>query len=332
MIFTEDLKNNISLNNIDDIEKIITLIKEVKDIAVIGHIEPDGDSIGAQLAIVNALNENEWNADAINEGPFNNIFLKKNKKYFKRSIDKAYDLYIIVDTTNKDRIGKFKDTIDFEKSIVIDHHFTNPGFGKTNWVNENFISTSEMIFLLLYKMGIGLNNQKICQYLLDGIISDNGFFLHIRKNKHFSLLASYLLINKGADPKKSYNILFGDKNLSSKKLLALALQRIETLNHGKTLWTFLSDRDKERFHNPIEDSGGLFKQMLSIKGVEISIYFKVSRKKVDISFRSNDKIDVASLAKMFGGGGHRLASGAAIYGRFENIRNRVLKKAAEFVI
>lgn len=316
-------------NNI--LNEIIKKINNSKRIAVIGHLEPDGDTIGSQLAMNEALKEKGIYVEIINEGPYDNKYIKMNKKHFKKNIDSDFDLFIIVDTPSKDRIGKLTDKIDFNKSIVIDHHATNHKFGIINWIDINFISSSEMIFLLLYFMKIGLNNPIVCQNLLNGLVADNGYYRHIRKDKYYSLLISYLLIDKGADPFTSYEIIFGKKSLNSKKLLSIVLQRIESVNNGKILWSYITDQDKTKFHNSMVDSSSVFNEIMSVGGVEIGIFFKVDKEKIDISFRSVDNIDVSMLAKYFGGGGHIVASGTTMFGDFEEIRDKILKKSLEFV-
>ena len=75
------------------------------------------------------------------------------------------------------------------------------------------------------------------------------------------------------------------------------------------------------------DSVNVFSEIMSVEGVEMGIYFKVSKEHIDISFRSNDKIDVAKLAGIFGGGGHKVASGAKVEGGFDEIRAKVIKEA-----
>jgi phosphoesterase RecJ-like protein len=314
------------------VDKIIAMIKKSKNIAVFGHIEPDGDTIGAQLALYEALKD-DYNIELFNEGPYDNKYISINKKYFKKTLDNDFDLYIIVDTPSKSRIGSAAEKVDFNKSIIIDHHITNDQYGHINWIDVNFISSAEMVFLLLYKMNIGINNPGVCQNLLNGIVADNGLFRHIRKDKYCSLYISYLLIKNGADPVKSYNMIFGWKSLNSKKLLSLALQRLESYGKGKIYWTYITDQDKKAYHNSMVDSSSVFNEIMSINGIEIAIFFKVDKvkEKVDISFRSIDNIDVSSLAQFFGGGGHIVASGTSITGEFEEIKKNVLKKSLDFI-
>ncbi len=325
--------NEFQKNNSIILNTIVKMINQSKRIAILGHIEPDGDAIGSQLALYYAFKEKNLSVELINEGPYDNKYISLNRKFFKKSINPnaQFDLYIIVDTPSKDRIGKASENIDYNKCIVIDHHITNSKYGKVNWVEAGFISSSEMIYILLDKMKIGLDNPKVCQNLLNGIVADNGWFRHIRKDKYYSLLISYLLIKKGARPNISYNIIFGKKSLNSKKILSLVLQRLETYRSGKVLWTYITDQDKKNNNNSMVDSSSVFNELMSVNGVEIAIFFKVDKDTVDMSFRSTDNVNVSKLAKYFGGGGHTVASGATLTGNFDEIKNKVLKKSLEFI-
>ena len=111
----------------------------------------------------------------------------------------------------------------------------------------------------------------------------------------------------------------------------MALQRAELFYNGKILWTYILDRDKKEFKNSMVDSSAIFNEMMSVNGVDVAIYFKALKNRIDVSFRSNDKVDVAALAKAFGGGGHKAASGVSISGELEDIKDIVLKKTAELI-
>jgi bifunctional oligoribonuclease and PAP phosphatase NrnA len=315
------------------IKSIIKLIEHADKIAVLGHLNPDGDCVGAQLGFKLGLEGIGKKVDIINEGPFKGIYKDNFEKFFMKEINDEYDLFIVVDATDESRVGEIAKKIDFNKAVIIDHHYTNKGFGKINWISDTFISSSEMVFLLLYKMNLDFKNKEISQYLLNGLLSDNGFYQHIRANKYFSLLTSFLMIENGGDPKKSYDLMFCTKSVDSLKLVSLALGRIEIKNEGKILWSFISDEDREKLKNPNFESAMVFREMLAVIGCEIAVFFKINEKekKVEVSFRSIDKHDVASVAQFFGGGGHKVASGVSINGTFDDVKKAVFDKLEKLI-
>lgn len=311
-------------------DRLVEMIKSSKNIAVLGHYDPDGDVIGSQLGLELYLKSAGYKVDSINQGPFN-FEQKKYKSLFLKNIEKEYDLYIVVDTPDLERIG-CGGIIKKDKIVVIDHHITNSNFGVVNWIDDFFVSTAEMILLLIIKLGFELNNVQANQLLLNGVCSDTGFFQHSRKEKNFSFLASYILTENGADPKISYEELYGSKTLASKKLLALVLSRIESISDGEILWTYITDQDRREFNNSQIESFYVFREMLNISTAKICIFFKEYNNKIDVSFRSYDKVDVAKLAKLLGGGGHKAASGVSFENKkFLEIKDEVLKKALEYV-
>ncbi|HPO51142.1 MAG TPA: DHH family phosphoesterase, partial [Spirochaetota bacterium] len=174
-----------------ELTQIKNMIDKSQKIAIIGHVNPDGDCVGSQLGLQYALKIIGKDAVVINEGEFKGVYRTNFKNYFLPDINEDYDLYIILDTANKERIGDLYKKIDIDKTIVIDHHITNNNFGSINWVSDHFISASEMVFLLILSMNIDISNGEGVQFLLNGLLSDNGFFQHIRTNKYLSLLISH---------------------------------------------------------------------------------------------------------------------------------------------
>jgi bifunctional oligoribonuclease and PAP phosphatase NrnA len=316
------------------LENISQLIIKAEKIAIIGHINPDGDCIGSQLGLYYALKSIGKNADLINGGKFKGNLKDQYEHFFINSINTDYDLFIIVDVSNRDRLGELQHKIDYSKTIVIDHHITNCNFGSVNWVSGIFVSASEMIFLLLYKMDINFkSNINIAQNLLNGVLSDNGFYQHIRVNKSLSLLLSYLLIERGGDPNKSFELMFCNKDLSSLKIFSLVLARVTPLKSGRILWSYLTENDKDQYGCPDFESASLFTEMKSTSNFEVGIFFKINEKeeRVDISFRSIDSINVAELANELGGGGHKVAAGVSLYGKFDDIKNMILEKTVRLM-
>ena len=238
-----------------------------------------------------------------------------------------------MDTANIERVGNLHKDIDKSKCVVIDHHITNNNFGKINWISDYFISTSEMVFLLTQKMKIDLTNSDGIQYLLNGLLSDNGFFQHVRPHKSLSLLISYEMIEMGADSKKSYDLMFCNNSLDTLKLFSLTLSRITPENNGKVLWSYITEDDKTQNNGANFESGMLFREMMSISKTKVSIFFKIdnSENRVDVSFRSTDDIDVSLVASYFGGGGHKVAAGVSIKGDFETVKKSVLNKINELL-
>ncbi|MCG8572984.1 MAG: bifunctional oligoribonuclease/PAP phosphatase NrnA [Spirochaetes bacterium] len=314
-----------------NIKKIIKKIKKSRKVIILGHLEPDGDCIGAQLALTLGLKKMGKKVTPVNCGPFFHCSVKKYQSQFDETITDDYDLAILVDTSSQDRIGLAEKNLDFTKTIIIDHHPTNNSLGVINWINPDFISSCEMVYLILNKLKLLENHPDICQHLLNGILFDNGYYQHIRINKYFSVLASYHLISFGANPRTSYKEMFINSNINTEHLFAKVISRTKASHSGKVLWTYITEEDKEVFAADF-DSMKIFKELMNVEDVKIFVFFKIDsdNKKVNISFRSTDDIDISKVAQVFGGGGHKVAAGASAEGEFEEIKTKVFSEIDVF--
>ena len=321
----EEIKNILNENKslLDNIE---SMIRNSENIAIMGHVNPDGDCIGSQLGLALALRSIGKSVDCINEGAFKTGLKETYEKHFINDIDKDYDLFIVLDVSNKERMGALSGKTNFSKTIVIDHHMTNDSFGRLNWVSGFFLSASEMVVLLLMNMNIDMSRDNISQELLNGVLSDNGFYQHVRKDKSLSLLITYLLMKDGADPNITYDMMFRNNSLSNVHMYAMLLGRMQSLYDERVFWTYLTEEDKRKFGNTDFESASLFAEMKSIKNFHIGIFFKVyeSEGRVDVSFRSIDSVNVADVAEKLGGGGHKVAAGVSTKGTFPEIKEKVL--------
>ena len=172
-------------------------------------------------------------------------------------------------------------------------------------------------------------NKTVVQILLDGILSDNGYYKHIRSDKYMSLIFTYLLISKGANPKETYDKMYVNNSIDEIKLLGKILNRIDSLKNNQIIYTYQTDNDENGLVHV--SSALLFQQMTSIKTGKIFVYFKVNEaeNKVIISMRCSPEYDVGSIANSFGGGGHKVAAGATIPGDYETVKKKVLNKILE---
>ncbi len=329
--------NDIIAERTDILNSLAEQIKAASRIAVVGHVNPDGDCIGCQLGLRGGLSILGKNVTIINDGPFDNSYTRNYADKFCQSSDigskNDFDLFIVADSSSAERVAIAEDKIDFNRTIIIDHHQSGTNFGKTAWIEDSFVSASEMVFILLSYLGVNFTPQ-LAQALLDGILSDNGYYQHIRTHKFGSLYTSYLLIGYGGDPNLSYRRMFCNNTLDTEKLFSKILGRTESLCGGKILWSYIYKSDRNIGGQTIDfNSGMMFRDMLSVKGLKVAVFFKIDEdeNEVNISFRSTDDIDVAAVAGELGGGGHKVAAGCTVKGDFDTVKNKVLNMVTKIV-
>ena len=314
-----------------EIAEIARELNNAKKIIIFGHKNPDMDCIGSQVSLALAMRERGKEVIIYSNGPFHSYMADYEKLYTNKveNIDDI-DLFVVVDTSSLNRIDVDFE-LPFEKVIVLDHHVTNENFGKVNYIDSDLISATEIIFMLLVYMDYSFEkNKTVVQILLDGILSDNGYYKHIRTDKYMSLIFTYLLISKGANPKETYDKMYVNNNIAEIKLLGKILDRIESLKGDQIIYTYQTDNDENESGVQVS-SALLFQQMTSIKTGKIFLYFKVNtvENKVIVSMRCSPEYDIGSICNIFGGGGHKVAAGATISGDYETVKKKVLDKILE---
>lgn len=313
-----------------EIAEIANELNKAQKLMILGHKNPDMDCIGSQVSLALAMRERGKEVIVYSNGPFHS-YMKDYKTIYTNKVESIddIDLFVVVDTSSLNRID-----VDFElpleKVIVLDHHVTNENFGKINYIDSDLISATEIIFILLVFMDYSFDSNKtVVQILLDGILSDNGYYKHIRTDKYMSLIFTYLLISKGANPKETYDKMYVNNNIDEIKLLGKILDRMDSLKNGQIIYTYQTENDESDMAHV--SSTLLFQQMTSIKSGKIFVYFKINtaENKVIISMRCSPEYDVGSIAGFFGGGGHKVAAGATIAGDYETVKKKVLDKILE---
>ena len=127
------------------IQRIIDEIRNSETLCVVGHIRPDGDCIGSQLALAMALqNQGKkvscWNQDPM---PRKLAFLDPKKILRPPKRGRQFDCVIATDCASLERLGKISRHIGSRKLLInIDHHLSNTRYGDMNWISARELAIS----------------------------------------------------------------------------------------------------------------------------------------------------------------------------------------------
>jgi phosphoesterase RecJ-like protein len=318
-----------------DFDRIIEAVQSARRILISSHMDPDGDSIGSQLALGDWLKYLGKEFRIINQG-------KIPKKYFfldvKRAIEDMdeitdltwdVDLYFILECSNLERIGKVKELITERAMIInIDHHADNSNFGRLNYIDAKASALGEIIYRLLTHAGYKLNKDVATQ-LYAAILSDTGRFSFSNTTAQTLRICSEL-VSFGANPKEINNQIYYSNSESALRLLGFSLQNLETYEKGKISFMVIDQTTLKDFGVSSQDLEGFVDYSLFLKGAEVGVLFKQKSKDLTkVSLRSQDSFDVSSLARLFGGGGHRNAAGCSINQDLNSCKKLILKKIKE---
>ncbi len=312
-----------------DQTKIIEALRNEEYFYMISHMLPDGDSIGSLLAMGEALQGMGKEVRLFTPGsiPYKYRYLNHSAKVEHEIFDNDPNITMVVlDSSDVERLGIFKDTVLKSKKIInIDHHITNQRFGTLNLVNPEAAATGEIVYDLLEELQVELN-ESIAESLYVAISTDTGSFKYENTTAKTHRVISSLLeydLNPGAISQR----IFDERSLPFYILLKEALSSIE-LYEGRRIAVMTLSKDlRERTGATTDDLEGIVNYTRNIEGVELGILFYVeSASELKVGFRSKE-IDVSELAGRLNGGGHIRAAGCRMQGDFESLKNKVMTEA-----
>jgi len=305
------------------LDEVGTLLREANNILIFSHRGPDGDTIGANLALRQALQE-QWGKSVtsacVDPPPAYGQIIKGAYEYVNDFDPKEYDLFIAVDC-GADYMTKFNESKPeiFDGSVPlinIDHHPSNNRFGTHNLVHDEAAAAVFTVYHLLNYFEFKITRD-IATALLLGLYYDTGSFMHSNTTKEVLEMAAQLLA-KGADQSTVVKTLLKTKPISQLKLWGRALKRVR-LNEKKAAISAVTERDYDECQANPEELTGAIDFLNAVEGSRFSILLKEDRKgNIKGSMRTQrDDVDLSALAGKFGGGGHKKASGFTIPGRLE---------------
>ncbi|MDO8512898.1 MAG: bifunctional oligoribonuclease/PAP phosphatase NrnA [bacterium] len=310
------------------IEKIINLIKKYDNFLLVIHENPDGDTVATSLALQIALRKLGKSVESVckDDIPKPFAFLPLANTVRKDFLVGDYDAIIVLDCGDLRRTGfpqRLKEFAKHKKNLInIDHHPKNDlhKIASINLIDENAAAVSEIVFNLTRLLHIELDKD-MATCFLTSLYTDTGGFKHPNTTPR-SLEYAATWLAHGARLKLITKNISLNRTVSSLKLWGIALSRIHKNSFG-FVTTVVTRRDMEKAGASDNDLSGVVNMINSIPGSMIALLLsETSDGKIKASLRTDsDEIDVSKIAHLFGGGGHRRASGFTIPGRLkQNIR------------
>ncbi len=320
-----------------DWSPFVDLVRRHQRFVLTTHIRPDGDGLGSMLALADVLEAPPLSktvrmtvASAL---PPRYDFLDPARRIRRfeppGAIYRDCDAAIVLDTGTWNQLGDFGTLLRSlpVAKAVIDHHLTQDDLGALRMVDTTAEATGRLVYEAIVALG-GPIPASAAHCLFVALAMDTGWFRHTNTTPATFTLAADL-VRAGARATEAYECLFEQNTLSRLKLMGLVLSRLQVTNNGRVAYTEIHRNDYAATGATPQDSEDLINYTRSLAGVEVGLLFmEQPRGGVKISFRSR-RADVARLAERFGGGGHRLASGAILETPLDEARRRVLAAVGE---
>lgn len=314
------------------IDAILRIIDQGQRFLVAAHAHPDGDAIASTLALANYLRDIGKEVVAFNlDGvPEELRFLPGAERVVSRREDLSdYDAGFVLDSGELARAGDFLPA-HCRQMVNIDHHPFSEPFGGVNFVDEQACATGALLYRIIRTGGHVISPQvAVCLYT--AILSDTGSFRYSNANPEAFQIASEL-VQAGVSPWHVAGNLYESRPAEQIKLLSKALDTLTVSTCGRFgSVSVTSDMLQAAGAGP-EHTDGLINYPRSIRGVEVALFFRqIDDAQYKVSFRSKGKVDVGSLARQLGGGGHHNAAGATVSGTMEQVRQTVFERLHELL-
>jgi bifunctional oligoribonuclease and PAP phosphatase NrnA len=309
-----------------ELAQIVVAVRARQRFVLSSHSRPDGDSIGSQLAMLYALREMGKEAIAVNADPASPplmAFPGVRDIRIAASVDGDFDAAIIMECGDLKRTG----VSGLERGFVIniDHHPGNTGYGQINWFDASAAACAEMVYDVVRALGVPLTPE-IATHVYLAILTDTGSF-------HYSGISPRTFeicrecLEAGVDPVMVARNVYDSNNMGRLKLFGAVLGAMQIDQTGRIAIVYVDHEMARTAGGTYEDTEGLVNLPLTVKEIEAVVFFKQEKgDQYRVSLRSKGEVDVNAIAKEYGGGGHKNASGCTISGPIEELQKTIVEK------
>ena len=298
----------------------VSPIAEASRLVVTTHRSPDGDGIGAELALQRGLSSLGKDVRILNEDelPHRYRFLDRDHTVEVAGPEHGdliagADLLVVVDTNDPGRTGVPFDMRGGRPVCVIDHHLGRVTSEAHQICAPSCSSTGELVYRVLGRLGVRVS-ARVAEPIYASILYDTGSFRFIR-NRSETLRVAADLLDRGVDAVGLQEHIFASKPRDLPRLLARIFTRLRYEAGGRVAWTTIHRSDTEGLTLDADDLREVIGLLSALDGVDAAFVLKEQESgSYRLSIRSKRGIDVFSVAARRGGGGHAMAAGAPVSG------------------
>ena len=308
--------------------EVAAALVERDDFCICGHVSPDGDCLGSQLALAHALRALGKRVmcvlardEALDAGA--SSLPGAHDLVWAGSIDRACACFIAVDVPTRERLGDAARLLDAAKfTVTIDHHAVDHRMTELCYTDADAASTSLLVWELIGRLPVEADaDMAACAFA--GLMTDTGRFQYQNADAR-AFAAASAMVSCGAVPSRIGSAFYQNRTLASVKLEARALGNLRLVADGAAALSYISQEDMADCGAVKADAEPLVDIVRSIAGVRVACMLREQADGVRGSLRAKDGTDVSALARLFDGGGHKAAAGFTV-------RDRSVAEAADLL-
>jgi bifunctional oligoribonuclease and PAP phosphatase NrnA len=305
----------------------VVALTRASSVVVCGHVRPDGDAIGSTLGLTLALREAGISAVptlANRETPPTTYdFLPGFGLFVAAEQLEAPQVFVAVDSPNPERLGLAEPLMrGAETVIVVDHHPDAQEFGQISVVDAKAAATGQLIWGLAKALvAVPSADVALCCYV--GLMTDTGRFSYDNTCAD-AFRAAAEMVEAGVNPSETSRLVYQSRSRASLAIEARAMCRLTVANDGHVAYAWVDDDDFAELGVLPEEAESLPDAVRVLRGIEVAFLMRQAGGEVRVNLRAKTGFDVGSVARLFGGGGHRAASGLTFQGTMAELLPKLL--------
>lgn len=317
-------------------DNLVACLREHERFLITSHRSPDGDALGASLALGLALRELGKTCEVVNTDgvPHQCRFLPAADTILRtpRRNDAEVAVIVDVDDSNLERVAAPPASLRrCPVHVVIDHHATGRVDAPIHWIDTEAAATGMLIHRLALLLPDCLTAE-VAQCLYAAIATDTGAFRFVNTSAEVLSVAADL-VRRGADPSETARHLFEVRPLAARRLLGAALRNLQFEASLGLSWSQLTRADFAACQAADEDVEGIVNFVHGVEDALVGVLFRESEDgDIRVSLRASPPVDVGRFAQAFNGGGHALAAGCRLTGSLTAVRQQILPALREVLV
>ena len=307
------MKNN-SLNEI----AAFLLAQEV--LTLVCHHRPDGDTLGCAFGLKDLLEQKGKKVTVLCADPVTPRyrFLSDGVRYLD---GEAEGTVVCLDVASPDMAGSLKE-LALQADLVIDHHATNPRYGKINYIDATAAAAGEIMIDLAKELG-GLT-QKAAAAFYTAIATDTGCFKYGNTTGRTHRAAAEA-ISAGIDLQGLNKHLFQTKRKAEMELNRMAMEALRYFADDRIVAMPISLAMLERSGAGADELETISSMPAQIEGVVVAATFKEQApNQYKVSLRTDGSVHGGEICALFGGGGHKQAAGCTLCGSYSEVEKQMV--------
>ncbi|MEW6323495.1 MAG: bifunctional oligoribonuclease/PAP phosphatase NrnA [Acidobacteriota bacterium] len=314
-----------------DLDAIVARLQRGRRFLVVSHERPDGDAIGSASAAAFALRALGKEATVVVDAtppafllPFPGVADAR----VTTRVDEICDAVLVMECSSLDRTGIAG--LDRSPVINIDHHPGNTRYGAINWIDESAAACGELVFDLVEALGVPLSPD-IATHIYLAVLTDTGSFRFSHITPRTFEIARRA-VEAGADPQWIARTHYDSSTLGRVRIFGAVLNGMILGPSGRVAALSLTRQQAAELGGSYDDTDGLINVPLTVKDLQAVAFFKEQGPGLwRVSLRSKGAVDVGTIARRHGGGGHRNAAGCSAEGSLDEARGAFLAMLEEAV-